>query len=83
MVQGEVSRIPSYPVEVVDTTGAGDTFDAAFLYALHGLGYDERRAAAFGATAAARSCQFVGGVAARSTCDDVLTFAKDHGAVAE
>ncbi len=82
LVQGELSRIPSYPIEVADTTGAGDSFDAAFLHALRGLGYDEPRAAAFGVAAAARSCQFVGGVAARSTCEDVLAFAKAGGGLA-
>ena len=30
---GTVS-VPSFPVEEVDATGAGDTFDAAFLWAL-------------------------------------------------
>ena len=29
---GDIARIPAIPVEVVDTVGAGDTFDAGFLY---------------------------------------------------
>ncbi len=74
-----VFQVPSYPVDVVDTTGAGDSFDAAFLFALRHRGNDVTLAAAFGAAAAARSCQFVGGVSARSTCDEVLAFASEHG----
>ena len=31
---GEVLRIPARPAKVVDTTGAGDTFNGAFAYAL-------------------------------------------------
>jgi sugar/nucleoside kinase (ribokinase family) len=29
---GEQARVPSIPVQVVDTVGAGDSFDAGFLY---------------------------------------------------
>ena len=32
---GNTFSVPSFPVEEVDATGAGDTFDAAFLWALH------------------------------------------------
>ncbi len=76
---GEVCQIASYPADVVDTTGAGDTFDAAFLFASRYRGNDAKLAAVFGAAAAARSCEFVGGVSARSSCDEVLAFASEHG----
>jgi len=76
---GELCRIPSHPVQVLDTTGAGDTFDAAFLFAVRHHRCDARFAGAFGAAAAARSCQFVGGVSARSSWSDVLDFAREHG----
>lgn len=32
--EGIVARVGAYPVDALDTTGAGDTFDAAFLAAL-------------------------------------------------
>lgn len=31
--RGHVVRVPAFPVETVDTTGAGDSFDAGFLHA--------------------------------------------------
>ena len=49
---GEPLRVPAFPVEVLDTTGAGDCFAGAFLAMLHrGAGYNEaaRTANAVGA----------------------------------
>jgi sugar/nucleoside kinase (ribokinase family) len=65
-------RVPVTPVQPVDTTGAGDTFDAAFLYATLERRMPLREAAAFANAAAARSTLFIGGVTARSTYDDVI-----------
>jgi sugar/nucleoside kinase (ribokinase family) len=33
LVEGRVAACPAFPVDVVDTTGAGDSFDAGFLFA--------------------------------------------------
>jgi ribokinase len=33
MVNGEIVRVPAYPVEVVNTIGAGDSFNAGFITA--------------------------------------------------
>jgi len=74
MVDGNVTRIPTYRTKVVDTTGAGDTFDAGFLFARLVCGWDVPRAVAFANAAGARSCSFVGGVAARSSRGAVLKF---------
>jgi ribokinase len=74
VIEGEPRRIPSFPVEVVDTTGAGDSFDAAFLFADRIAGMPPLEAARFATAAAARSCRFVGGVAARSSYQDVRDF---------
>ncbi|MBQ7058547.1 MAG: ribokinase [Firmicutes bacterium] len=50
-----VRQIPSFPVEVVDTTGAGDTFNGALAYALaRGLRFTD--SLRFANAAAALSC---------------------------
>ncbi len=69
-----VVRAPVRAVVPIDTTGAGDTFDAAFLYATLEKKMPLREAAAFANAAAARSCLFIGGVTARSTYEDVVAF---------
>jgi ribokinase len=74
---GEVIRSHGISVPVVDTTGAGDAFDAAFLYAVFEKSLGIRDAARLANAAAARSCMFIGGVAARSTFEQVLAFASE------
>lgn len=58
--EGELFHTPAFEIEPVDTTGAGDVFHGALLYALlHG---DEiRRAVRFATAAAAISCTGIGG----------------------
>ena len=53
---------PSFRVEVRDTTGAGDTFAAAFLYAAKEKSMSFETAVRFGCAAAAVCCTFTGGV---------------------
>ncbi|MEZ0396161.1 MAG: sugar kinase [Anaerolineales bacterium] len=71
-VSGErLVRVASIPVAVVDTVGAGDTFNAGFLYGyLHGwpLETSLRLAAVCGAL----STQAAGGVAAQPSLDQAL-----------
>ena len=74
MVDGRDTRVPARAVEVVDTIGAGDNFDAAFLFASLEKGMAPATAAAFACAAASRSCLFRGGTDARSSFDDVLCF---------
>ncbi|MGE5568484.1 MAG: PfkB family carbohydrate kinase [Rhodospirillales bacterium] len=67
---GQPAAVPGFSVDVVDTTGAGDCFDAAFLFARLEKKATLREAARFANAVAARSCTFAGGTAARTTCED-------------
>ena len=57
---GDTFHQPAFPVDVVDTTGAGDAFHGAFLYGmLHE--WSVRRAAEFSCAVAAINCTGLGG----------------------
>lgn len=64
---GRVVHIPAFPVEVVDTTGAGDAFAAGLLYARIEKKMGLSSAALFASAVAARNCTEEGGV---NTCPD-------------
>jgi ribokinase len=55
-------RHEAFDVEVVDPTGAGDAFGAAFLYAGHALGMAFDAALRFALAAGALACTYPGGV---------------------
>jgi len=64
------THVPALPVEPLDTTGAGDSFDAGFLAAwLEGAPLE--RALAIGNSCGALSTLALGGVDAQPTMDDV------------
>ena len=71
-----VRLIPTRPVQPVDTTGAGDSFNAGFLFSRLERGGDLASAARFGNALGARSCLFSGGVNARTKVPDVEAFLK-------
>lgn len=73
-LDGAVTRVGGFPVQVQDTTGAGDAFDAGFLFATINKRMGPADACRFANATAARSCTFVGGLSARSTYRDVLDF---------
>jgi sugar/nucleoside kinase (ribokinase family) len=63
---GRVVRVPAYPVEAVDTTGAGDSFNAGFLHRwLQGAPLVE--CLSLGAACGALSTLGLGGTAAQPT----------------
>ncbi|WIY81908.1 ribokinase [Propionimicrobium sp. PCR01-08-3] len=64
--EGTVSKIDSYPVTPVDSTGAGDTFVGA-LASLLAQGYELERAAGLASAAGAHACLKVGAQAGAPT----------------
>jgi len=69
--KGQKVRAASIPVKVVDTVGAGDSFDAGFIYGyLHGWPLEKSLRVA--AICGALSTRAAGGTAAQATLDEVL-----------
>ncbi len=64
---------PALPVQVVDTVGAGDTFDAGFLYG-YLRRWDLKRCLQLGAACGSLSTQAAGGTAAQPTLAEALAF---------
>ncbi len=77
--QGEVVvRDPGFPIEVIDTTGAGDSFNGGFLYGLlHGWNLGD--ALALGCACGALSTQAAGGTPAQPTLDAAQSLIRQRG----
>ena len=73
--KGELLHIPPRPAHVVDTTGAGDTFNGAFAFAL-AEGYDFRAALRFANIAASLSTEKPGAQGGMPTRDEVTACGK-------
>lgn len=69
--EGPLVRIPAFPVETVDTTGAGDSFNAGFLAAWL-QGADLADGLRWGAAAGALSTRRLGGIDGQPTTAEVL-----------
>jgi sugar/nucleoside kinase (ribokinase family) len=63
-------HVPAFPVDAVDTTGAGDVFRAGFVYGLL-AGWGTRDILQFANAAAAISCTRVGALAGTPSLDEV------------
>jgi sulfofructose kinase len=74
---GHLQRRAAYPVSVVDTTGAGDVFHGAYVFAI-GARLDVQDAMAFAAAAAALKCTHSGGRAGTPSINDCLAFMRTH-----
>ena len=71
---GEAMSLRSYPpIEVVDTTGAGDVFRAGMIYG-HLRGWDVIESAQFASAAAALNCGALGGWAGVPSVEKVQEF---------
>lgn len=69
-----VQSYPTIPVKVVDTTGAGDAFHGAFMYALL-QDWELPRMVQFAAAVGAMNCRFLGGrtgLPTRQAVDDFI-----------
>lgn len=72
---------PSLPIKnVVDSTGAGDTFIASFIYGWM-QGWDEEKIIKFATSAGARACTIMGGDGGAATAQEVIDFAKQYGVI--
>lgn len=72
---------PIYRVDVKDTTGAGDCFNAVFIASLS-KGWAIEKAAKYASAAAAISIQCVGAREGLPTCEEVELFLKSRGDLA-
>jgi sugar/nucleoside kinase (ribokinase family) len=68
---GETARVPALPVEVVDTVGAGDTFNAGFLYGFLN-GWRLEKSLRLGVACGSLSTRAAGGTAAQPTLEEAL-----------
>jgi sugar/nucleoside kinase (ribokinase family) len=64
-------RVPSIPVKVIDTVGAGDSFDAGFIYGYLN-NWPLEKTLRVAAICGARSTQAAGGTSAQATLDEVM-----------
>lgn len=67
----DIVQASSIPVDVVDTTGAGDSFDAGFIYG-YLAGWDLERSLRLGCVCGALSTRAAGGTTAQATLDEAL-----------
>lgn len=75
----ESFEVPSFKVDVVDTTGAGDVFHGAFSFGL-ARGWDVRTTATFASAVAAIKCTRLGGRQGIPTFEQAVSFLSEHGA---
>lgn len=68
-------RVASIPVNIVDTVGAGDTFDAGFLSGCL-MGWELEKSLHLAAICGSLSLQASGGTAAQPTLEEALAFLK-------
>ena len=71
--EGQIVKVPSIPVKVVDTVGAGDSFDAGFIYGyLHG--WNLKKALQLACACGALSTQKAGGTEGQPGFDEAIKY---------
>lgn len=71
-------RYPSFPVDAVDTNGAGDVFHGAFAYcAIHG--YSHMKSCIFSSAVSALKCTKQGARRGSPDINEVMNFLKERG----
>lgn len=70
---GKVETIPAYPVEVVDTTGAGDTFNGVFVTSI-ARGMSLKEAVRFASVGASMSTRSLGAQTGIPTFEEIETY---------
>jgi sugar/nucleoside kinase (ribokinase family) len=73
--QDQTIYVASIPVNIVDTVGAGDTFDAGFLCG-YLMGWELEKSLQLAAVCGSLSLQASGGTAAQPTLEETLAFLK-------
>lgn len=74
----QIMRVPAFPVDVVDTTGAGDVFHGAFLYGLL-QGWEARHILLFANAVSALKCTRLGGRTGIPGADEAREFLRLRG----
>jgi sulfofructose kinase len=74
---GSLETQAAYPIDAVDTTGAGDVFHGGYAFAI-GAGLDVADAMAFASATAAMKCAHSGGRAGIPSINDCLAFMRTN-----
>jgi len=80
LVDGAPLAVPALPVEPVDTTGAGDSFNAGFLHRWLRNKEDIKSAMRFGSACGALSTLALGGTTTQPTEQRAEEFLREHSA---
>lgn len=73
MENGSLIRTPSFPVNVVDTVGAGDSFDAGFIYG-YLAGWSLNKSLCLAVACGSLSTQGQGGTSAQPTLEEAMHY---------
>lgn len=76
---GRSFHMPAFPVDVVDTTGAGDVYHGAFIFGLL-REWKLEKTTEFASAVAAMSCTRLGGRQGIPTLDEAISFLRERDA---